>query len=102
MTDYIDREAAKECVIHQYCASSDETENALGEAIEEIQALSSADVKPVIRARWIKECKVRPDIDGDGDYQYRCSNCSHSDIHNENVEVPFCWYCGADMREVEK
>ena len=46
MSDYIDREAAIECVIHQYCASSDETENALGEAIEEIKALPSADVKP--------------------------------------------------------
>lgn len=42
--DYIEREAAIDCVLSQYCASSDETEEALGDAIEEIKKRPAADV----------------------------------------------------------
>lgn len=38
------------------------------------------------------------DIDIDFNRLYECSNCHHSDRHSETVEVPYCWYCGADMR----
>ena len=50
--------------------------------------------------KWLRKEKVRHNLDGDGDYRYECSACGHSDEHNENVHVPFCWYCGAKM-EVE-
>jgi hypothetical protein len=46
---------------------------------------------------WLRKEKVRHNLDGDGDYRYECSACGHSDEHNENVHVPFCWYCGAKM-----
>ena len=38
-TDYISKEDAIDCVLSQYCASSDETEEALGDAIDAIKAL---------------------------------------------------------------
>lgn len=52
--DYISRDDAIDCVLGQYCASSDETEEALGNAIEEIKKRPAADVVEVIRC---KDCK---------------------------------------------
>ena len=47
--------------------------------------------------KWIlSDVQRREDIEN-GNYQYFCSNCLHSDIHAKTVTVPFCWYCGADM-----
>jgi hypothetical protein len=40
----------------------------------------------------------REDIEN-GNYMYTCTNCLHSDVHAKTVTVPFCWNCGADMRE---
>ena len=34
-------------------------------------------------------------------YMYTCTNCLHSDLHSKSVVVPYCWYCGADMRGEE-
>ena len=48
------------------------------------------------QGEWILKEK---DYDGDGNNLYECTNCHHSDTHSSSVEVPFCWYCGADMRE---
>ena len=36
------------------------------------------------------------------DYYFRCSNCNAPDEHGKNAHVPFCWNCGAKMREPEK
>ena len=41
-----------------------------------------------------------PDYDNDGGNNlYECSICHHYDTHSDSKEVPYCWYCGADMRE---
>ena len=53
------------------------------------------------KGKWLRKEKVRHNLDGDGDYRYECSACGHSDEHNENVHVPFCWYCGAKMEVSE-
>ena len=34
-----------------------------------------------------------------GDVERRCSNCKHGDRQSPSAIVPYCWYCGADMRE---
>lgn len=67
--DYISKEDAIDCVISQYCASSDETEEALGNAIEEIKKRPAADVGKVIRCKecvhWnaeTKGCKRNPSV----------------------------------------
>lgn len=49
--DYIKRSDALDAVFHQYCASSDETEEALGNAIEEIRAIPTADVQEVVQCK---------------------------------------------------
>lgn len=45
------------------------------------------------RGKWINDGKI-----GNGNVWYRCSLCNHTDIQAENAEVPYCWFCGADMR----
>lgn len=57
--EYISKEGAIDCVLSQYCASSDETEEALGDAIDAIKAYPAADVEEVVRCI---DCKysVRP------------------------------------------
>lgn len=54
MIDYISREAAIDAIFGQFCASSDETETALNNAIEEIKSIPAADVRPVV---FCGECK---------------------------------------------
>ena len=34
-----------------------------------------------------------------GDVERRCSNCKHGDRQSPSAVVPYCWYCGADMRK---
>ena len=69
MIDYISKTDAIDCVLSQYCASSDETEEALGNAIEEIKKRPTADVVEVIRCKdcvhWNSEtngCKRNPSV----------------------------------------
>lgn len=50
----------------------------------------------VRHGHWIMLHKTH-NVDEDNDYDWRCSECNHVDCHNINVEVPFCWYCGAKM-----
>ena len=51
---YIEQGAALDAVFGQFCASSDETEQALNAAIEEIKLIPAADVVEVVRC---KDCK---------------------------------------------
>ena len=47
---------------------------------------------------WIR-CKEQDEADLDnGNALYECSNCGHTDLHAETQEVPYCWFCGSDMR----
>ena len=34
---------------------------------------------------------------GNDNYDFKCSECKHSDIHSKIVKVNYCWYCGAKM-----
>jgi len=43
----------------------------------------------------------RSETDIDGNAWYSCSECEHGDHHAEDVVVPYCWYCGAKMDEVD-
>lgn len=47
---------------------------------------------------WILyENQRQEDVDN-GNYLYICSECGKSDIHAKTQKVPFCWWCGADMK----
>ena len=80
MVKYIESEALQRCRFIQ---------DEWGEWIlaEDIINLPAADVKPVVRGRW---------IDTDNYYQrWKCSVCGN---HTRDARPPFCPNCGADMR----
>ncbi len=67
------------------------------ETIRMLNAVPAADVRPVVRGRWIKCGDNQP---MSNDKVYCCSNCKG----NKRLEwhlKPFCEDCGADMREVD-
>ena len=53
------------------------------------------------RGKWILHENQRQEDVNNGNYLYACSECGKSDIHAKTQEVPFCWWCGADMRGTE-
>lgn len=60
---------------------------------EQVKALPPADVRPVVRGKWLHE-------DSASNYlAYKCSVCGTGGrLH----KFSFCSQCGADMREVEE
>lgn len=46
--------------------------------------------------KWILK---ETDCDDGGNNLYECDNCHHGDTHSGSIEVPYCWHCGAEMRE---
>ena len=86
--DYISREDAIDCVLGQYCASSDETEEALGNAIEEIKKRPAADVVERKKGKWLP-------VPGHNNILY-CSNCTN-EVIGRNEPRNFCPNCGAKM-----
>ncbi len=36
-------------------------------------------------------------VDENGNRNYECSECHHSDVQAESMTVPYCWFCGAKM-----
>ena len=74
-----------------------ESNKELTKAADRIKELPS--VQPQrMRGKWIRGEDQMVENIINGNYMFICSNCSHSDIHAKTVEVPYCWYCGADMR----
>lgn len=47
--------------------------------------------------RWIEVLFV-----GNDNYDWECSECGFKDTHSKDVEVPFCWHCGAEMEGAEE
>ena len=64
-----------------------------------VKKMQVADVKPVTRSHWILLEDQRKEDTDNGNYLFECAECGYRDVHAKNIEVPFCWYCGADMRE---
>lgn len=82
MTDYIERKATFDVAQEHFCDSA--------RTLEAIETLPAADVRPVVRGRWIE----KPYLLGTTNV---CSVCG------ENYGMPhgkynFCPNCGADMR----
>lgn len=48
--------------------------------------------------KWIDDV-VPVDLVGRGNRLCRCSLCGHGDIQAKTQEVPYCWFCGAKMKE---
>ena len=89
MTEYIEREAAIDC-LHFVCVPQ-----CRQYAQEEIKKIPAADVRSVVRAKWEWN---------DNNGYYYCGNCKavspREDQDGEYIDCPnFCPNCGADMRE---
>lgn len=54
------------------------------------------DVQPVKHGRWKQ---VSTQADEYNNHLYECTVCRSIDRHNINVDVPYCWHCGAKMEE---
>jgi rubrerythrin len=95
MAEYIEKQAAtmipvlpKEHRKYQTMNLDDAYENGWYDALECVEKIPPADVRPVVRGRWIPFTS-----EAAGDIWY-CSACGIGFAHHMN----FCPHCGADMR----
>jgi hypothetical protein len=65
----------------------------LHNALEAFNEIPVADVRPVMRGRWVEEAVYYAD-DGSPCYAFFCNQCSMPFV----VKYNFCPNCGADMR----
>jgi hypothetical protein len=89
MTEYIDKQVVIDEVDEWYdlYPDSDTAREALSLLKKAIKKISSEDVRPMVRGRW---------IDYDDDYgAYCCSVCEQD--APEDTEWPYCPNCGAYM-----
>lgn len=61
---------------------------------EFVENAPTIEAEPVKHGRWITEGLV----DGNQNRYCRCSECGKGDTQAISQRVPYCWYCGADMR----
>lgn len=72
-------------------------DNAVVSAQTAVKNLPAADVRPVVRGKWVKADYEEDDWPFPEDMFYLCSNCTTR--HGFVGEQPnFCPNCGADMR----
>jgi len=69
---------------------------AVAECLDEIEDLPSAQPEPK-KGKWRLADSQNPEDKANGNFLYFCSNCFHADLHAKTQEVPYCWYCGAEM-----
>ena len=79
----------------------------IGGAMEYVKEQPTADVQEIKRGRWIETTKA---VMSNGEFMYTelrtiCSLCGKEPLfsywHNE-MQSPYCPWCGAKMDEVEK
>ena len=89
MTEYIDREYVLKCMEDSYKSAGISAE-AKAKMTRWLNKAPAADVRPVVRGKWIKPTRV-PDSMLD-----ECSVCG---FDTGAYTFNFCPNCGADMRE---
>lgn len=69
--------------------------------LKDILDASAADVRPVVRGKWIRKQELINPIDGIWGSWVECSNCRGVAFNHEVFGYQrdnFCHHCGADMR----
>lgn len=64
--------------------------------IDELSDIPAVDVVPVVHGHWI-QTQAKYEI---GIAYYSCSVCGSGECHAPEVNVPYCWKCGAKMDEM--
>ena len=72
--------------------------NVLTEVRDKLKVLPSAQPERPT-GTWILVDNQRREDTANGNYAYICSNCLYTDVHAKSVHVPYCWQCGAKMKE---
>lgn len=99
MAEYIDRDTAIKALCRKCTACSVFKEDkafykAHCAEIRALQNIPAADVKPVVKGRWISRDKRG---------SYVCSICGDEWVFNpDHGGFCYCPHCGADMREGEE
>ena len=115
MYEYISREEAikelREVYENEYpTASGDFDEYASHDVPNVLRNIPAADVEPSVSdVRYVKLAEyedkekrgkwrqVSVQTDEFNNHLYECTLCRATDRHNINVNVPYCWHCGAKM-----
>ena len=67
-------------------------------AVEEVlDAQPAIEIDPLRHGHWAKLEKVIKDAPYDRRWWWRCSACGQADVHSEDVNLNYCWNCGAKM-----
>ena len=109
MSDYISREAVEQIISAQCgeCADTclefdgiqpDCNQCLLGGAAKAIKRIPAADVRPVVRGKWVNDHNGKYSPAGDN---YFCSACKDPSLRafGKPARTNFCPNCGADMME---
>ena len=89
MAEYIERKAAIDACFYGW-------NNNAHDCAENIRLIPAADVRPVVRGKWVK---IRTH-DGGVWKSIACSNCKYEPWFSSTEPLyNFCPNCGADMRE---
>ena len=95
MADLIERQAVKKMIKNH--RSDFSTEKDYRTAMACAHAVPSAQPKRE-NGKWVLSEHQRKEETDNGNYSYICSRCGRYDLHAVTQIVPFCWWCGADMR----
>ncbi|MBQ9647041.1 MAG: hypothetical protein IJV43_01600 [Oscillospiraceae bacterium] len=88
---YIEAEASLSLLVKNWrCTKS--ADDAIQKTIDEWDSIPAADVRPVVRGRWLTHADKRRK------FPY-CSECSRDNVNK--AQPSFCPNCGADMRAEE-
>lgn len=80
-------------------ANPDEIKDLVDEMYNIVLNVNRIDAEPVKHGRWI----LRSDKpDEYNNIRCDCSRCGAGDVFNINVDVPYCWSCGAKMNIKEE
>ena len=91
MAEYVTKEQVKEEILSWARCINNPERLVTEDTLYVVDALPAADVRPVIRGRWINEERV-----GFGSVEAECSNCGRRMIYNPAWIC--CPWCMADMR----
>lgn len=96
MNDLIRKEEVINIIHNKIQSTSDFLQHDVLIDVEfEVDELPTVESKEVVRGEWIQQT----DFDENDNANFICTNCFHGDIHAKDTEVPFCWFCGANMRK---
>lgn len=94
--EYIEKEAAMDAVFRKDPNDGRLILRCYDKIKDRLDAISPADVKPVVRGDWIYKERHEHYPSGKSYTARYCGVCGKRD-HNEDGD--FCGYCGADMRK---